>query len=90
MIGGKDSLAAVGAHLPVAAIVQQDYIAAPNLLLDFALDHFCWRGVPVVAGDSPHDRFETQLAGDMQDGGTATSEGWTEEVGMLADCVLER
>ena len=90
MIGGKDSLAAVGAHLPVAAIVQEDYIAAANLLLDFSLDHFCRRGVPVVAGDIPHDRLETQPAGDIEDCGTATSERWTKEVGVLADCVPER
>ena len=90
MICGKDSLAAVGAHLSVAAVVQEDYIAAANLLLDFSLDHFCWRGVPVVAGDIPQDRLETQPAGDIEDCGTATSEGWTEEVGVLADCVLER
>ena len=47
------------------------------------------RGVPVVAGDIPHDRFEAELAGDAQDCGPASAKGWTEKVGVFADGVLQ-
>jgi len=72
----------------VAAVVQQDYVAAASLLCDLTLDYRCRRSVPVVAGYVPHDGFEAEFAGDAKDGGAACSEGRAEEVGMGADCIV--
>ena len=80
---------AVGAVLFVAAIVQQDYTTAASPLCDLTLDYRCRRSVPVVAGYVPHDGFEAEFTGDAKDGGAACAEGRAEEVGMVADCILE-
>ncbi len=80
---------AVGADLFVASIVEEDDIAAANLPGDLAFDYGGRRGVPVIAGDVPHDRFEVEFAGYAENGGAASAEGRTEEIGMLADGILE-
>src|ERR1035441_6171355 len=89
MISRSDSLGAVGAHLFVAAVMEQDDVATANLPAHLALDHGGrWR-VPVVAGHIPHNRFEPQLASHPQHRGPSSAERWAEEIGMLSDCVLQ-
>lgn len=88
-IGGDHGLGTVGTHIFVAAIVEKDYVAAANFAGDFALDCGGWRGVPVVAGDVPHDWFEREFAGDTEHGGAASAEGWAEEIGVVADGIFQ-
>ena len=83
-------MGAVGAHLFVAAIVEEDYVAAADLLCDFAFDHGGRRRVPVVASDIPHDRFKAQFARDAEDGGAAAAEWGAEEIGVFSDRILQR
>jgi len=89
VICGLHRLRAVGAHLFVTAVVEEDYVAAADLAGYFLFDHGAWRSVPVVASDVPHDWSEAQLAGDAEDAGAASSEGGAEEIGMFANCVFE-
>lgn len=73
----------------MTAVVEKDYVATANLGSDFLFDYRGWRGVPVVAGDVPHDGFESEFAGDAEYGGAASAEGWAEETRVLADCILQ-
>lgn len=58
MVGGYNGLAAIGAHLFVAAVVEKYYVAAAYLSLNLSFYQRCRWGIPVVAGDVPHDWFE--------------------------------
>ena len=89
MVGGDYGLGAVGAHLLVTAIVEKDYVAAANFGSDFLFDYGGWRGVPVVAGDVPHDWFEAEFTGDAEYGRAASAEGRAEEIGVGADGLLQ-
>ena len=73
----------------VTAVVEKDYVAAADVVGDLALDCGGGWGVPVVAGDVPHDGFEAEFAGDAENGGAASAEGWAEEIGGFADCIFE-
>ena len=79
-IGGDHGLGAVGAELLVASVVEEDYVAAANLFCDFFLDCGGGRGIPVVAGYVPHHRLQAESAGDAENGGAASTEGWAEEI----------
>ena len=89
-IGSDHRLRAIRSHLLVPAVVQQDHVAAANLLSDFALDDGCWRRVPVIARDIPHDRLEAKFTRDAEHRRAASSERRAEEIGVFADCVLQR
>ncbi len=89
MIGGNYRLGTVGAHLLVPTIVQQDHVAAANLFCDFTLDFRGWRGVPVVAGDVPHDWLEAKFARHAEHGWTASAERRAEEIGIFAYRILQ-
>src|SRR5690242_8278634 len=89
MIGGQDGLAAIGAHLPMTSVVQQDHVSAVNLARDFSFDYLCGRSSPVIAGNIPHDRLQTNFAGHAEDGGAASAKRWTKEIRVLTDCVLQ-
>lgn len=82
-------MGAVCAHLFVAAIMEENDAAAANLAGYFLLDYGRWRGVPIVAGDVPHDWFEAEFAGDAEYGGAASAEGRAEEIGVVADGILQ-
>lgn len=58
MIGGQNGLIAIRAHLSMAAIVQQDYVATANLALDLFFDRGGRGGIPVEAGNIPHNRLK--------------------------------
>ena len=73
----------------MAAVVEEDDVAAADVFGDGAFDCRGGRGAPVVAGDVPHDGFEAEFAGDAKNGGAASAEGWAEEVEGLAGCVFE-
>ena len=72
------------------AIVQQDHIPAANLFCDFALDDLGRRRIPVVARNIPHDGFEAKFTGHAEYRGPASAERRAEEIGMLADRILQR
>ena len=69
--------------------MEEDDVAAANVFGDGALDRRGGRGVPVVAGNVPHDGYETEFAGYAENGGAASAERRTEEVGGLAGCIFE-
>lgn len=89
MIRGDYCLGAVGAHLFVAAVMEKNYVASVNFAGYLLLDYGRWRGVPIVAGDVPHDWFEAEFAGDAEYGGAASAEGRAEEIGVVADGILQ-
>lgn len=89
MVGGEDGLGAVCAELFVAAVVEEDYVAAADVCRDFAFYNCCGRGVPVVAGYVPHDGLEAEFAGDAENGWAAASEGRAEEIRVLTGGVLD-
>lgn len=70
-------------------IVQEDYVAAMNLVSDLALDFGGGWGSPVISGYVPHDWFKPKFAGDAEHGGTTPAEWGTKKIGMLPDCVLQ-
>jgi hypothetical protein len=73
----------------VAAIVEKNYVAAANLSGYFLLDCRSWGRVPIVAGDVPHDGFETEFASDAERGGAAPAEGWAEEIRVIAEGIVQ-
>src|ERR1700688_617644 len=73
----------------MAAVVQQNYVAASNLLCDLPFDHSGrWR-TPVVARHIPHYRLKAQFAGDAKDRGAASAKGRTEKIRMPANGALQ-
>ena len=74
----------------MAAIVEEDYVSAADLLAIFSFDHGGWRRVPVVSGHIPHDWFKAQFARDAQGGGAAAAEWRTEEIGVISNRILYR
>jgi len=88
-MGSDHRLGAVGAHLFVASIVQQDDAASANSPGDVTFDYFGWGCVPIVGCDIPHDWLQPKLAGHAENGGAASAGGRTEEVGRLAHGILE-
>src|SRR5580704_5894432 len=89
MICGQDGLGAICAQLFVAAVVEQDDVAAANLSSHFPLDLGGVRGIPVVTGDVPHYRFQAEFTRDAKNRRAAATEGRTEEVRLLADRVVQ-
>lgn len=89
-ICGDHGLGAVGADLHVTSVVQEDDVAAANVVCDLALDHLGRGRVPVVAGYIPHDRFQAKFAGYAEHGGAAASERRPEETRGFADRILQR
>ncbi len=89
MISGDHRLGAVGAHLLMPAIVQQDHITAANLFRDLVFDRRGWRRVPVVTRNVPHDWLQAQFSGYAKHGGAASPEGRTKEIGGSADRILQ-
>jgi hypothetical protein len=81
-------LRTVGAHLFVAAIVEEDYVAAADLICDFLFDHGGRRRGPVVAGYVPHYGIEAEFAGDAENGGAACTERRAEEIRVLSDGIF--
>jgi len=73
----------------VAAIVEEDYVAPANVAGDLALDCGGGWGVPVVSGYIPHYGLQAYLPSNVENGGAASTEGRTEEIGVLADRVLQ-
>src|SRR6202140_1202982 len=73
----------------MAAVVQQNYVAASNLLCDLPFDHSGrWR-TPVVARHIPHYRLKAQFAGDAKDRGAASAKGRAEQIRMPANGALQ-
>jgi len=88
-ICGYDRLGAVGAHLFVSTIVEEDYVTAADLLCYFPFDCRGWGRVPVIAGDIPHYRLKAQIARDAERGGAASAERRAEETGVISDRILQ-
>lgn len=89
MIGGENGLTAIGAQLFVASVVKEDHIATADLFLNFSFNYIRGWGVPIVAGDVPHDGLQSQAARNAQNGWAAAAERRAEKVRVLADCVLK-
>src|ERR1700745_1426801 len=79
-IGRQSRLRAVGAHVLMAAVVQQNYVTASNLLCDLLFDRSGrWR-IPVVARHIPHHRLKAQFPRDAENGGSPASERRAEQI----------
>src|SRR5271157_6272248 len=89
-VAGLDAPAAVGPHAAVSTVVQQDDIASANLPLGVIDNFFGGLGLPVVAGDVPHDGIEAKSAHGAQRCRTAPAEGRPKELWLNAGRVEDR
>src|SRR5581483_11077781 len=74
----------------MTTVVQQDHTAAGCGTNNLSLDVLRRGGPPVKGGDVPHDRFQPERARDSQCHRTPAAKGWTKQLRMLADRVLQR
>jgi hypothetical protein len=89
VIGRQYRLRAIGAHVFVAAVVQQDYVTASNLLCDLLFNRSGRRRIPVVTCHIPHHRLKAQFTGDAKDRGAPSAERRAEQIRMLANSALQ-
>jgi hypothetical protein len=73
----------------VTSVVEEDDVSALNFFGDFLFNFCCWRAVPVVAGNVPHNGFEAEFADDTKNGRTAAAERRTEKIGVRAHGVFD-
>src|SRR5512146_1958455 len=79
IFGGLHGVGAADTEGYVAAVVEQDDVAAADLLVGFALDGFIGFGAPVVTRHVPHDRGEAEGTRGREGSGATAAEGRTEE-----------
>ena len=74
----------------MSAVVEKNHVAAANFRTHPVFNKLSRRGLPIVAGDIPHDGFEPESANQAECPGSPTPPGGAKKIGVFTHRIVDR